>query len=116
MLERDASWQQLAEDEREAIRVQCEIVDAPQLSLGTYQELATTLEQYPLALWRDRVDALSGRFDRARELAAKSLEPGAQTVDIPRRTLKSAEDVDAWVKDVHEQLKKAVAKGPVVIK
>ena len=49
-------------------------------------------------------------------MTAKSLEPETQTVDIPRRTLKSSEDVDAWVKDVHEQLKKALAKGPVIIK
>ncbi len=115
-LEMDASWQQLAEDEREAIRGQCDIGDAPKLSMGTHQELVSALEQHPLVVWRDRIDALSGRFDRAWELAAKSLKPETQAVDIPRRTLKSPEDVDAWVKDVQEQLKKAVAKGPVVIK
>ena len=115
-LEVDDSWQQLAEDERDAIRGQCDITDAPKLTMGTHQELISALEQHPLAVWRDRIDALSGRFDRARELAAKSLEPETQTVDIPRRTLKSPEDVDAWVKDVQDQLKKAVAKGPVVIR
>lgn len=115
-LEQDASWQQLAEDEREAIRGQSGVVDAPKLSLGTHQELVAALEQHPLVVWRDRIDALPGRFDRARELAAKSLEPETQTVDIPRRTLKSPEDVDAWVEDVQEQLKKALAKGPVIIR
>jgi len=116
-LEVDDSWQQLAEDERDAIRGQCDITDAPKLTMvGTHQELISALERHPLAVWRDRIDALSGRFDRARELASKSLEPETQTVDIPRRTLKSPEDVDAWVKDVQDQLKKAVAKGPVVIR
>ncbi len=115
-LEKDTFWQQLAEDEREAIRGQSGIADAPKLSLGTYQELVSALDQHPLVVWRDRIDALPGRFDRARELAAKSLEPETQAVDIPRRTLKSPEDVDAWVKDVQEQLKKAVAKGPVIIR
>ncbi len=115
-LEKDASWQQLAEDERDVIRGQCDITNAPKLSLGTYQELVSALEQHPLVVWRDRIDALPGRFDRARELAAKSLEPETQAVDIPRRTLKSPEDVDAWVNDVQEQLKKAVAKGPVIIR
>ena len=115
-LEADDSWQQLAEDERDAIRGQCGIADVPKLTLGTHQELISALERHPLAVWRDRIDALSGRFDRARELASKSLEPETQTVDIPRRTLKSPEDVDAWVKDVQDQLKKAVAKGPVVIR
>ncbi len=115
-LEADISWQQLAEDERADIRGQCDIGDAPKLSLTTHQELVSALEQHPLVVWRDRIDALPGRFDRARELASKSLEPETQTVEIPRRTLKSPEDVDAWVKDVQDQLKKAVAKGPVVIR
>jgi len=115
-LETDDSWQQLAADERDAIRRQCDIVAVPKLNLSTYQELISALQQHPLAVWRDRVDALNNRFNRARELAAKSLEPETQTVDIPRRTLKSPEDVDAWVKDVQDQLKKAVAKGPVVIR
>jgi tetratricopeptide (TPR) repeat protein len=115
-LDDDASWQQLAEDEREAIRGQCGITDAPALSLGTHQELVSALERHPLVVWRDRIDALPGRFDRAREQAARSLEPETQTVDIPRRTLKSPEDVDAWIKDVQEQLKNALAKGPVVIR
>jgi hypothetical protein len=116
VLEGDSSWQQLSEDERGAIRAQCGIADVPKLALGTYQELISALKQHPLMVWWDRFDALPGRFDRARELAARSLEPETQTVDIPRRTLKSPEDVDTWVKDVQEQLKKAVAKGPVVIR
>ena len=115
-LEADTSWQQLAEDERSGICGQCSIADVPKLALGTHQELVLALEQHPLAGWRDRIDALPGRFDRAWELAAKSLKPETQTVDIPRRTLKSPEDVDTWVKDVQDKLKKAVAKGPVMIR
>jgi len=115
-LEEDSSWKQLTEDERQAILEQCDISDAPALSLGTYKELVSALEQHPLAVWRDRIDALPGRFARVRELAAKSLEPETQAIEIPRRTLKTPEDVDAWVKDVQEKLKKALAKGPVIIK
>jgi hypothetical protein len=115
-LESDSSWRQLAEDERTAIRDQCGIADVPKMRLGTHTELVEALEQHPLAVWRDRIDALPGRFDRAREKAARSLEPETQTVDIPRRTLKSPDEVNAWVKDVQEELTKAVAKGPVVIR
>jgi len=115
-LEGDDTWKQLTEDERSDICRQCGIADIPKVDVGTHEELISTLDQYPLSTWRDRIDALGGRFDRIRELAAKSLEPETQTVDIPRRTLKSADDVDAWIEDVRDQLKKAVAKGPVVIR
>jgi hypothetical protein len=109
-------WQQLDENERINIFSRAGITNVPQLTLGTYQELVIALEEHPLIAWHDRIDALPGRFDRVWELAAKSLEPETQTVEIPRRTLKSNEDVDAWVKNIHEELRKAVAKGPVVIR
>lgn len=115
-LEGDSSWQQLATDERSNISGRCGIEEFSKPALGTHQELISALERHSLPGWRDRIDALPGRFDRARELASRSLEPETQTVDIPRRTLKSPEDVDAWVKDVQDKLKKAVAKGPVVIR
>jgi hypothetical protein len=78
--------------------------------------LVVTLEKHPLVVWPDRIGALSGRFDSARELAARSLKLDTQTVYIPRRTLESVEDVNTWIENVHEKLREAVAKGPVVIR
>ena len=115
-LENDSSWQQLSEDEQSGIFEQCGIQEIPKIPIGTHQELVSALADYPLAGWRDRIDALPGRFARARELAARAVEPEVQTVDLPRRTLKTSEDVDNWLADVSDQLKKAVASGPVVIR
>ena len=56
------------------------------------------------------------RFACAREMAAKELEPKSQTVNIPRRTLKTKEEIDSWVKEVTDQLNDAFTKGPVVIR
>ncbi len=112
----DASWQQLSEDERASIRDRYGIGEVARLRIGTHAELVAALGQHPLSVWQDRIDALPGRFDRAREQAARSLEPETQTVDVPRRTLKTEVEVDAWVRDVQVQLKKALAKGPVVIR
>ena len=39
-----------------------------------------------------------------------------QTVHIPRRTLKTEQDINAWVQEVTDQLKFALNKGPVVIR
>ena len=60
--------------------------------------------------------ALTGRFSRAREKAAKELEPDTQSVEVPRRTLKTTGDFKAWLDDTGKVLNEAVAKGPVVIK
>ena len=115
-LKADPSWPQLAEDERADVRSKCSITEAPKLSVGTHDELVAALEQHPLAVWHDRIDALPSRFSRAHEMAAKSVEPETQAVDIPRRTLKTEADLDTWVNDVSKQLKTALNKGPVVIR
>lgn len=115
-LEADASWQKLPEDTRDEIKKQCEVMTVDGLSIGTREELIKAIGLHPIHVWNDRIDALSGRFARAMELAAKALEPETQTVDIPRRILKTDEDIDEWVREVKEQLKEALGKGPIVIR
>jgi len=115
-LRADLYWQQLSEEKQAGILKDCDITEAPRPALGTYDELVAALKHYPLVGWGDRIDALSGRFARAREMAARSLEPQMQTVHIPRRTLKTEQDINAWVQEVSDQLKIALNKGPVVIR
>ena len=115
-LRADLYWQQLKEEKQAGILRDCDITEAPRPALGTYDELVAALKHYPLVGWGDRIDALSGRFARAREMAARALEPQMQTVHIPRRTLKTEQDINAWVQEVTDQLKIALNKGPVVIR
>ena len=69
-----------------------------------------------IQVWADRIEALPGRFVRARDLAAKAVEPEIQAVDLPRSMLRTVEDIEAWMNTVREQLKAALEKGPVVIR
>jgi len=115
-LNQDESWSQLDTKEQESILRKCEISAAPIISLGTYAELLASLDKYPLQTWRDRTDALPGRFARAREMAAKAMEPEIQTVNITRPILKSEDDIEKWVNEIKEKLIVALSKGPVVIK
>ena len=59
---------------------------------------------------------MTGRFTRARELAAKELEPETQTIEIPRRTIKTQEDIASWLKEVKAKIEEALRKGPVVLR
>lgn len=115
-LEVDSSWKELPKDECEQLLIKCDITDAPEITVGTHDELLKALKKYPINSWSDRIDALSGRFSRAREQAAKSLEPKTQTIDLPRRTFKTENDIDVWGQEVKEQIKTALGKGPVVIR
>jgi hypothetical protein len=115
-LEADSSWMTLPESKRSVIKRACGIVLAEALRVGTREDLIATLRKQSIKSWKDEIDALPCRFDRAREMAAKELEPAAQTVNIPRRTLKSEGEIEVWIKEVAEQLREAISKGPVVIR
>jgi len=115
-LEADSSWQKLSEGKRSEIRQSCGIACAEALTVGTREDLIKALQKHPLKGWKDRIDALPERFDCARELAAKELEPKAQAVSIPRRTLSSEGEIEIWIKEVADQIREALRKGPVVIR
>jgi FtsZ-binding cell division protein ZapB len=114
-LERDSSWKEIPQTTQEEIKEKCNITEIDEITIGTRDELINELKQYPLRSWNDRIDALAGRFERARELAATELEPKTQMVKIPRRTLKTEEDIESWLEEVREKLKAALNKGQVVI-
>lgn len=115
-LEGSSTWNEITPEKREAILQQSEIGTAYEFSVGNLGDLLVALEQHPIQSWSYKIDALSGRFSRALEFAVKELEPKTQTIVLPRRILKTNSDVDAWSKEVKEQLKEAVKKGPVVFR
>ncbi|TWT48943.1 BREX system P-loop protein BrxC [Botrimarina hoheduenensis] len=115
-LEADALWQQLSSEQQTAVKHDCGIEAIAEISVATQEELIGALRDYPVASWDDRIEALPGRFARAREKTAKLVEPDAVTVELPRRTLKTRDDVKQWVEEVMAQMIAAVEKGPVVIK
>lgn len=115
-LDNDSSWSQLEEDEKSSLLSNCDIKDPGELSVGSQEDLLTALQSYPISSWGDRIDAVSNRFGKARELAAKKVEPAATTLDLPRRTLKTADEVKAWLEEVETQINEAIANGPVIIR
>ncbi|HEX2945043.1 MAG TPA: BREX system P-loop protein BrxC [Clostridia bacterium] len=115
-LKADAAWDKLSEEKQAEIIKICGIVDIEIIVMGTYSELLAALKKYPLSSWNDRRDALKAKFEKVQELANKEVEPKIQTIDIPKRTFKKAEDIDAWLDEVGKQLKASLDNGPIVIR
>jgi hypothetical protein len=65
-------------------------------------------------MFADRVAAMPGRFGNILIAAAELLEPETQTVQLPRRMLKTEADIDMWIEEIRQQLKSVLAKGPIV--
>ena len=74
-----------------------------------------TLGRTPLQTLADRIAALPTRFAQVKTEVAKQQEPKAQVFQLPRRTLKTEEEVDQWIHEVNQHLKTAIANGPVIL-
>jgi hypothetical protein len=87
----------------------------PKVDVETTGEVLKTLDNLSLTTFADRVEALKERFNNVALEAARILEPQAHSIQVPRRTLKSTEEVDTWLKEVEKLLKTALDKGPIII-
>lgn len=117
-LHADVNWQQLEPEQRnELLAVQkLSAAHQPKVEVQTTVQVLATLRRLPISQFADQIAALPGRFSTVLEQAAELCEPEAQFVSIPRRTLKTAEEIDAWVDEVRAQLKGALEKGPIVLR
>ena len=114
-LEAADAWKCLSDAQRQSISQQFGSGDVPAVSLGTDDELLTTLDRTPLGSWRDKTDALTGRISQAITAAAKLLEPKIQTVRLTSGTLKTDAEVRGWLSQQERQLLAKLKDGPIVI-
>jgi hypothetical protein len=114
-LDASESWGKLKEDQRTAILEGEGIASLPALEVGTDEQLLQTLQRTPIDWWNDKTAALPTRFQNALAKAAKLLEPKAQHVTLPSRTLHSAEDLDSWLAEVRSGIESKLKEGPVIV-
>lgn len=114
----DSNWQQLEPEQRNQLLAdqRLTLADQPEVAVQSTQEVLNTLDQCALAMFADRVAALPSRFDNVAVAAAELCEPEIQFIHVPRRTLKTDEDIDAWAEEVKQQLKAALPDGPISVK
>jgi hypothetical protein len=117
-LQADSNWQQLEPEQKNRLLAGQKLTNAerPKVNLETTQDIVSTLVRMPLPMFADRLAAMNGRFDMVLEEAAELMEPEAQFIRVPRQTIKTDADIEAWVASVKKQLKAALAQGPVVIR
>ena len=115
-LEADDNWQQLSPDQRHDLLAAKRLTahDAPEITLGVTDQVLETLSHVRPDALADRIAALPSRFDEVLVKAAEEMEPEVQFVNLPRRTLKSEADIDAWLEDVRRELREALQDGPVI--
>ena len=111
------TWKQIAQEQRHeilganGIRIRM----LPTIAVGTTEEVLDTLRHTKLSELRALGDALPTRFNNAATTAAKLLEPKAQHVQLPRGTIKTDDDLKAWLTEAEDRIRKKLKEGPVIL-
>jgi hypothetical protein len=114
-LEASDVWQKLSPDQRQVILAEEGISRVAPLNVGTEDLLVQTLQHTPVAWWSDKTAALPGRFQNAAAKAAKLLTPKAESVNLPKRTLHTVADLDAWISEVRDVIEPKLKERPVIV-
>lgn len=116
-LKEDVNWQKLDPEQRNTLLAEQKLTlaDAPTIKVAGTDEVLATLEKMPLSAIADRVAAMSSRFDAVLVAAAELMEPEAQFVKLPSRTIKTEQEIETWLDDVRAKIQEALKDGPVII-
>jgi hypothetical protein len=96
-LEASDEWTKLEASVRQSIIQDTTLIPADLPDLATDEKLLQALDAVALKSWRDRISLVPNRRDQARQRAAKLLEPESVTVTPPSATLRSEEDLKAYL-------------------
>jgi hypothetical protein len=118
LLETDENWNKLEPEQKDDLRLKNQLLEKnkPTFEVEDSASIIKTLDTIGLEAMRDRIAAMASRYNSMLFEAAKLMEPKAQIVDIKKLTLHSNEDVELWLEEAGSMLKKALEKGPVVIR
>ena len=114
-LESAESWQKIERSDRDRILEGLSIAKVTKGGTGTVQEVLESLERISLDAWRTRTAALPQLFADARIQADKLVEPKTQHVKLGSGTLRTPEEVRAWVTKTERELLEHLAQGPIVV-
>jgi hypothetical protein len=109
-------WKKLKEKKQEEVLFQFGLstqVAAPKV--GSPEELLSHLNASSLESWSHRTAALGKLFEDARLQAARLLEPEADKVNFPSATVKTTDELDAYLEKVRKDAKKHLDDGKPVI-
>ena len=108
-------WRQLATEDCDRILQGLHITEVSKGAAGTEQEVLESLERISLHGWQTRTAALPQLFADARAEADRLVEPKIRHLKLSSASLRTPEDVRAWVETTERDLLREVQQGPIVI-
>jgi len=97
-------WSKLDSSARESIIEGAKLLVPPAPDISTDAKLLEALDAVPLSAWHDRISLVPSRRDQARQRAARQLEPESVSVSLSSATLKTPDELEAYLTDLREQV------------
>lgn len=85
----------------------------PRVDVQSTSDVLNILGRCNLLTFKALVTALPSRFENVAIRAAEMCQLKVQFVSVPRRIMKSLEEIGTWAEESKDQLKVPLAKGPV---
>ena len=114
-LEATDEWPRLTAEQRAGVLQEFQLDPTRAPAVGTDDEILTTLDRIPLADWADKLAAIPGRLDNARQHAAKLLEPKSIPIKLPKRTINTEADLAAFLDEIRQIIEPHLGEGPIII-
>ena len=112
-LRADANWQKLTPEQHYELLQEQGLNQRFEVKLGTEAEVLACVVGRSLQTWRDKTDALPGRFQNVKKAAAKILEPKVIYVKVSGTTVHTEADLAAWLAKVQADVAAELVNGPV---
>lgn len=118
LLESDNNWDALDPEQRNTLltKQKLTLADQPEINVASTEDILKTLEKISVNMLAERVAAMPSRFDSITVEAAEKMQPEAQFISLPRRTLSSEDDIQNWLKEVEQQLNSTLEQGPIILR
>jgi hypothetical protein len=105
----------VAEKDRNRILGEVGLTPPTRTDTSSDEAILSALDRRPLGARQAEADAVSGRVQKALQLAAKLLEPKVQIVTLEHATLRTEGDVREWVDRQEKKILEALKQGPVLV-
>ncbi len=114
-LSQTPEWSALPDDVWEDILYEQGLGPFPEPDVSTDDALLRALTQRPLGVWDSEAAAMPTRLQKAREVAARKLDPEAIRVVTPSATLKNEAEVDAYLATLRADIMRYIDQDRPVI-
>ncbi|MEX2595758.1 MAG: BREX system P-loop protein BrxC [Salibacteraceae bacterium] len=116
-LQENTQFSSLSPDAKHQILLNHRLLHKHEVKTLEAEKLGNHLRKLSLDSWRTKISALDGQFQDAMEEAVKLAQPKAAVYTLPKRTLESESDIDAYTDSIKQELKQLIKEsGSVILK